>query len=209
MELISTAEVQEDGRIFLPQNVVQNLGLAFTDEVGFYRQADKVWIEKISEVVQNTPEYYQAKGFDILVAEYLASSRKRLTAVKALALFRLLLTYEDDEKRILDCSPLIAKGGRYQALRDMTVFENVFWDNVHTVWWETDPLQGSTEVWGDRIELTADECYILSVPAIVDNLTREEMLRAKEYAIRIGIQIVGETELAGFCVGLRRLGVKL
>ena len=44
MELISTAEVQEDGRIFLPQNVVQSLGLAFTDEVGFFRQAEKIWI---------------------------------------------------------------------------------------------------------------------------------------------------------------------
>lgn len=209
MELISTAEVQEDGRIFLPQNVVQNLGLAFTDEVGFFRQAEKIWIGKISETIKNTPEYYQAKGFDILAAEYLASSRKRLTAVKALPLFRLLLTYEDDEKRILDCGPLIAKGESYKVLSNTSVFENVFWDSAHTVWWETDPLQGSTEVWGERIELTADECYILSVPAVVDDLTREEMLKAKEYAIRIGIQIVGETELAGFCVGLRRLGVIL
>jgi hypothetical protein len=45
-----------------------------------------------------------------------------VTSVKCLDDFRLELVFEDGESGVLDCKPIIAKGGVFARLRDPEVF---------------------------------------------------------------------------------------
>jgi len=61
-----------------------------------------------------------------------------VVSVKCLDDFRLELTFDDGKSGVLDCKPIIAKGGVFAKLRDPRVFEKaqvneelgvVTWDN--------------------------------------------------------------------------------
>ena len=52
--------------------------------------------------MKKTVEEYLARGFSRPYAEYFASGRKRITAVKANDDYTLTLTFDDGEKRRLD-----------------------------------------------------------------------------------------------------------
>ena len=54
--------------------------------------------------MKKTVEEYLARGFSRPYAEYFASGRKRITAVKANDDYTLTLTFDDGEKRRLICA---------------------------------------------------------------------------------------------------------
>ena len=55
--------------------------------------------------MKKTVEEYLARGFSRPYAEYFASGRKRITAVKANDDYTLTLTFDDGEKRRLGYRP--------------------------------------------------------------------------------------------------------
>ena len=50
----------------------------------------------------NSVDFYLSKGFDLKMANYFASGRKKITSVKANQDFTLLLVFDNTEKSIFD-----------------------------------------------------------------------------------------------------------
>lgn len=130
-----------------------------------------------------------------------------MTSVKVNPDFTLLLTYEEREKRIYDCKPLLDQGGVFVHLRKYENFARAFVESG-AVCWDIDPNVDSNEVWNNRIDLCPDTCYINSVPACVKGLTREEMLEAKNAMLEMGVDLREEEAVAGFAVSRRILGLR-
>ena len=206
MEIIGTAMIQQDGTLLLPSEVIRRMELNFAEEVAFIMKGRDVMFTKLPDAMKGTVDYYLAKGYDRLAAEYFAGGTKRLTGVKANSDFTLLLTYEEREERIYDCKPLLDQGGVYVHLWKYENFARVFIE-YGAVCWDIDPNVDSNEVWNNRIDLCPDSCYIDSIPACAKGLTRNDMLRAKEAMLAMGIDIQDEDEVAGFAVSRKVLGL--
>lgn len=91
-------------------------------------------------------------------------------------------------------------------LRKYENFARVFIE-YGAVCWDIDPNVDSNEVWNNRIDLCPDSCYIDSFPACAKGLTRDDMLRAKEAMLEMGIDIRDEDAVAGFDVSRKVLGL--
>ena len=206
MEIIGTAMIQQDGTLLLPSEVIRRMELNFAEEVAFIMKGRDVMFTKLPDAMKGTVDYYLAKGYDRLAAEYFAGGTKRLTGVKANSDFTLLLTYEEREERIYDCKPLLDQGGVYVHLWKYENFARVFIE-YGAVCWDIDPNVDSNEVWNNRIDLCPDSCYIDSIPACAKGLTRNDMLRAKEAMLALGIDIQDEDAVAGFAVSRKVLGL--
>lgn len=206
MEIIGTAMIQQDGTLLLPAEVIRRMELNFAEEVAFIMKGRDVMFTKLPDAMKGTVDYYLAKGYDRLAAEYFAGGTKRLTGVKANSDFTLQLTYEEREERIYDCKPLLDQGGVYVHLRKYENFARVFIE-YGAVCWDIDPNVDSNEVWNNRIDLCPDSCYIDSIPACAKGLTRDDMLRAKEAMLAMGIDIQDEDAVAGFAVSRKALGL--
>ena len=206
MEIIGTAMIQQDGTLLLPAEVIRRMELNFAEEVAFIMKGRDVMFTKLPDAMKGTVDYYLAKGYDRLAAEYFAGGTKRLTGVKANSDFTLLLTYEEREERIYDCKPLLDQGGVYVHLWKYENFARVFIE-YGAVCWDIDPNVDSNEVWNNRIDLCPDSCYIDSIPACAKGLTRNDMLRAKEAMLAMGIDIQDEDAVAGFAVSRKVLGL--
>ena len=178
MEIIGTAIVQQNDLIILPSELIRRLELNFGDEIAFSVRGEDVCISKLPDAMKDTVEYYIAKGYDRLAAEYFAAGGKKLTGVKANPDFTLTLTYEEREDRIYDCKPLLDKGGVFVHLRKYENFARVFID-YGAACWDIDPNVDSNEVWNNRIDLCPDTCYIDSVPAGIKEPITDEILEAK------------------------------
>lgn len=188
MEIIGTAIVQQDGTLHLPPELMKRMEIKFADELAFVIKGNEVIISKLPDAMKGTVEYYLSKGFDRLAAEYFATGRKKLTAVKANPDFTLTLTYDEIEDRKYDCKPLLDRGGVFVHLRKFENFARVFID-YGAVCWDIDPNVDSSVVWNNRIDLCPDSCYIDSEPIGVKDLTRDEMLDAKEAILAMDIDI--------------------
>ncbi len=206
MEIIGTAVVQQNDLIILPTELIRRLELNFGDEIAFSVRGEDVCISKLPDAMKDTVEYYIAKGYDRLAAEYFAARGKKLTGVKANPDFTLTLTYEEREDRIYDCKPLLDQGGVFVHLRKYENFSRAFLE-FGAVCWDIDPNVDSNVVWNNRIDLCPDTCYINSVPACAKGLTREEMLEAKNAMLAMGVDIREEDAVAGFAVSRRVLGL--
>lgn len=112
----------------------------------------------------NTVEYYLSKGFDREMAEYYASGRKKIVSVVPQRDFTLLLTFDNNEKRILDIKPILEKGGVFAPFREYSNFSRVYIDNSNSVCWDIDPNVDSEVVWNNKVDLCPDCCYVDSVP---------------------------------------------
>ena len=178
MEIIGTAIVQQNDLIILPPELIRRLDLNFGDEIAFSVRGEDVCISKLPDAMKDTVEYYIAKGYDCLAAEYFAAGGKKLTGVKANPDFTLTLTYEEQEERIYDCKPLLDKGGVFVHLRKYENFAQVF-IGYGAACWDIDPNVDSNEVWNNRIDLCPDTCYIDSVPASIKEPITDEILEAK------------------------------
>lgn len=206
MEIVGNAVIQKDGTLILPQEVIQRLELKFGDELFFVAKGGEIAISKLPDAMKRTVDYYLAIGCDRLAAEYYAGGRKRLTGVKANPGFTLTLTYEGREERIYDCKPLLDQGGVFVHLRKYENFARAFIE-FGAVCWDIDPNVDSNVVWNNRIDLCPDTCYINSVPACAKELTRKEMLEAKNAMLAMGVDVREEDAVAGFAVSRRVLGL--
>ena len=106
----------------------------------------------------------------------------------------------------VDGKPLLDKGGVFVHLRKYENFARVFIE-YGAVCWDIDPNVDSNEVWNNRIDLCPDSCYIDNIPACAKGLTRDDMLRAKEAMLEMGIDIKDEDAVAGFAVSRKVLGL--
>lgn len=107
-----------------------------------------------------------SKGFDRAMAEYFASGRKKIIAVELNTDFTLLLTFDNDEKRIFDVKPMIEKGGIFAPFAYYNNFKRVYLDDCNCVAWDIDPNVDSNVVWNNKVDICPDSCYVDSVPFI-------------------------------------------
>lgn len=99
------------------------------------------------------------------VARYFAAGRKKIIAVKPNEDFTLTLDFDNGERRLYDCKPLIEKGTVFEALMDYATFRRVYLDEASAVSWDIDPNVDSREAWNNKLDICPDCCYIESTPA--------------------------------------------
>ena len=83
-------------------------------------------------------EYYHWSGLSEEAARYFYSGRRKTVAVEPLDGYRLRLTFDNDERRILDMNESIARGGVFSFLRDVDAFRRVKLVNG-VVCWDRNP----------------------------------------------------------------------
>lgn len=108
--------------------------------------------------------YYLAKGLDPVMAEYYASGRKKIISVTPNDDFTLTLNFDNGEKRLLDCKPILEDGTVFAPLKIYDNFKRVYLDECHCVSWDIDPTVDSNVVWNNKIDLCPDSCYVDSTP---------------------------------------------
>lgn len=108
-------------------------------------------------------DYYLSKGFEPKLAEYFASGRKTLTAAEALPDYRVMLTYDQTEKRIFDAKSLIQPGTVFAFLQDAEAFARVYVDDTHSLCWDKEPNVDSEVVWENKVDISPDSCYVESI----------------------------------------------
>lgn len=111
-----------------------------------------------------TVDYYLSKGFDRPMAEYLASGRKQITSVTPQCDFSLLLTFNNGERRKLDCTSFLRPGTVFEPFLNYESFKRVYIDDENAVCWDIDPTVDSNVVWSNKVDLSPDSCYVDSVP---------------------------------------------
>lgn len=74
----------------------------------------------------------------------------RIVDVKTLENYKLLVTFDNGEKKIKDMKPYLEKGV-FQKLKDKDFFKSV-------------KIAFGTISWGDKIDLCADSVYESSIP---------------------------------------------
>ena len=97
-------------------------------------------------------------------SEYFAKGRRKLIGVESLEGHRLLLRFDQGERRILDMQPLLDAGGVFADIRSKERFDAVFLDEDGAVSWDRNPGLDSSLHWNNRISLCPDACYLDSVP---------------------------------------------
>ena len=110
----------------------------------------------------NTVEYYLSKGFDKKAAEYFASGRKRPIKVIPQDFLHLMITFDNNETRILNMSPYIQKGTVYEVLNDESTFKRCYIDSDGSICWDKDSTIDSSKIWSNKIDIGADNCYLES-----------------------------------------------
>lgn len=115
----------------------------------------------------NSIEYYLSRGMDVNMARYFASGRRTLVSAVPRGDFTLILTFDNGEKRVLDCKPFIKEGTVFSFLSDYKNFERVYIDNQNCVAWDIDPSIDSNVVWNNKVDLCSDSCYVDSIPSEV------------------------------------------
>ncbi len=74
-----------------------------------------------------------------------------VVSVKCLDEFRLELTFDDGKSGVLDCKPIIAKGGVFAKLRDPEVFRGAKVNEELGV-----------VTWGDEVDIAPETAYSLA-----------------------------------------------
>lgn len=108
--------------------------------------------------------YYLSKGLDERTARYYASGRKRIIAVEPHEDYSLTITFDNGEKRWLDCKTFIKDGTVFEVLKDYNTFKRVYIDDTHSISWDKDANVDSEKVWSNKIDICPDSSYLDSVP---------------------------------------------
>lgn len=108
----------------------------------------------------NTTEYYISKGFDRKTAEYFASGRKKIVYLKVEGKYLLRLTFDNGEEKIYDCSNLPEEGTVFEVLIDDSIFNRAYVDEDGNLAWDIDPAVDSRKNWNNKIDISADTCYL-------------------------------------------------
>ncbi|MEE0893216.1 MAG: DUF2442 domain-containing protein, partial [Treponema sp.] len=77
--------------------------------------------------------------------------------------FDLLITFDNDEQRILDFSKYIIEGTVYNQLRNKEIFNNCYIDSDNSICWDKDSTIDSNVTWSNKIDIGADICYLESI----------------------------------------------
>lgn len=109
-------------------------------------------------------EFYLSKGFTLPMAEYFAAGRRKITAVKANEDFTLTLDFDNGERRLYDCKPLLKAGTVFETFMRIENFGRVYLDEDSCVSWDIDPNVDSRLVWNNKVDICPDGCYVDSVP---------------------------------------------
>ena len=93
---------------------------------------------------------YIAMGMDERAARYFSMGRRRI------------LTFDNGERRILDCSSKLTEGSIFQKVAAPEDFNRVFVDENGNLAWDIDPTVDSAKIWNNRIDFCRDACYLES-----------------------------------------------
>lgn len=62
--------------------------------------------------------------------------------------------------------PLLKQGTVFEPFLDYNNFKRVYLDDVRCVAWDIDPNVDSNVVWNNKVDLSADTCYVDSEPIL-------------------------------------------
>jgi len=110
--------------------------------------------------------YYLSKGFDRKMAEYFVSGRRTVVDVEPKENFTLIITFDNDEKRILDMNMSLKPGTVFEKISRWEDFRRVYIDKEKSIAWDIDPNIDSEIDWMNKIDLCPDTCYVDSVPML-------------------------------------------
>lgn len=105
-------------------------------------------------------EEYLTKGFDRRTAEYFANGRRRIVSVKPGDDYTLVLTFDNGEVRLFDMKTTIEEGTVFAFLADPMNFQRAYVDETGCVCWDVDPAVDSRVIWNNKVDLSADTCYL-------------------------------------------------
>ncbi len=108
--------------------------------------------------------YYLDRGFDPKMAEYFASGRKQIIKVAPNDDYTLTITFDNGEKRLYNVAHLLQDGTVFTPLRALDIFRRAYVDDTHCIAWDIDPNIDSDKVWGNKVDLSPDVCYVDGIP---------------------------------------------
>ncbi len=111
-------------------------------------------------------KYYLSRGFSEPMAKYFVSGRKKIIKVCPNKDFKLIIEFDNGEKRMLNCKPFIKDNTVFEVLKDYDIFKRVYIDDTGAVSWDKDPAIDSNIIWSNKIDICPDTTYIESVPII-------------------------------------------
>lgn len=114
--------------------------------------------------MQKTVAEYLAMGMDEGTARYFSAGRRRIVSARPLSGYKVSLTFDNGETRLLDCSDALTEGSVFMKVSKTKDFERVFVDENGNLAWDIDPTVDSSKVWNNRIDFCRDACYLQSVP---------------------------------------------
>ncbi|MGP1438997.1 MAG: hypothetical protein ACTTKH_08005, partial [Treponema sp.] len=77
--------------------------------------------------------------------------------------FNLLITFDNDEVRLLDISSLIKEGTVYYPLKNPSIFTKCYIDQNHSICWDKNQEIDSEKLWSNKIDIGSDTCYLESI----------------------------------------------
>jgi len=105
---------------------------------------------------------YIAMGMDERTARYFSMGRRRICAAEPQEGYRIVLTFDNGERRVLDCSTKVKQGSIFQKVAAPKDFNRVFVDENGNLAWDIDQTVDSSRVWNNRIDFCRDACYLES-----------------------------------------------
>ena len=109
-------------------------------------------------------DWYIEMGCEPAVARFFADGGKIATGVKANPDYTLIIEYDHTEHRLFDMKPLIRPNTVFEFLSDIDNFMRVYIDDTHNICWDKDPNIDSNIVWSNKVDISADNCYVKSTP---------------------------------------------
>ena len=117
-----------------------------------------------------TLEWYLSRGYDRRTAEYFLNGKRTIKNVIPNDDFTLLLTFDNGEQKLFDVAPIIEKGGVFEHIKQLEDFKRVYLDSFGCPVWDIDPNIDSNKVWTNKIDISADSCYIEGEPVLKKKL---------------------------------------
>ena len=105
---------------------------------------------------------YLAMGMDEKTARYFAAGRRRIITAEPQEGYRIILTFDNGERKMLDCSAKLSAGSLFLKVASPEDFNRVFVDENGNLAWDIDKTVDSTKVWNNRIDFCRDACYLES-----------------------------------------------
>ena len=76
--------------------------------------------------------------------------------------YKLLITFDNNEQKVLNLSKYIKEGTVYNLLRDKNLFNRCYIDSENSICWDKDSKLDSSIIWSNKIDIGSDTCYLES-----------------------------------------------